>query len=151
MKSIVAQLLETALAKLPELAALSTEFAIESTIERTRDASHGDLASNLAMRLAKPARKSPRDIAASIIDQLGDSDQIDKVEIAGPGFINFYLSGAVFSTLERRMAVSRRRARREYCSNSYQQTRPDPCTSGTAGMPPTAPPSAICCRQPVIP
>jgi arginyl-tRNA synthetase len=96
MKSIVAQLLETALARLPELAALSTEFAIESTIERTRDASHGDLASNLAMRLAKPARKSPRDIAASIIDQLGDSDQIDTVEIAGPGFINFYLSTAAF-------------------------------------------------------
>ena len=96
MKSIVAKLLETALAKLPDLADLSAELSIESTIERTRDAGHGDFASNLAMRLAKPARKSPRDIASSIINQLGDNDQIDKVEIAGPGFINFYLSAAAF-------------------------------------------------------
>ena len=53
------------------------------------------------MRLAKPARKSPRDIAASIVEQLGDNDAIDKVEIAGPGFINFYLSpGAFHAELE---------------------------------------------------
>jgi arginyl-tRNA synthetase len=48
------------------------------------------------MRLAKPARRSPRDIAAAIAEQLPDTDQIEKVEIAGPGFINFYLSPAAF-------------------------------------------------------
>ncbi|MDH3373409.1 MAG: arginine--tRNA ligase [Gammaproteobacteria bacterium] len=96
MKSVVAQLLESALAKLPELADLIADIAIESTVERTRDSSHGDFASNIAMRLAKPARKSPRDVAASIVKQLSDSDQVDKVEVAGPGFINFHLSAAAF-------------------------------------------------------
>ena len=96
MKSLVAQLLESALAKLPELEDLTAGVAIESTVERTRDASHGDFASNIAMRLAKPAQKSPRDIATAIIEQLGDSDQVCKVEIAGPGFMNFYLSPAAY-------------------------------------------------------
>ena len=96
MKSIVAVLIKESLAKLPELAELVGDLAVESTVERTRDASHGDFASNIAMQLAKPARKSPRDIAAAIIEQLDDSDQIDKVEIAGPGFINFYLSPVAY-------------------------------------------------------
>ena len=96
MKQIVAQLVSNAIATLPELADAAADLSIESTVERTRDASHGDFASNIAMRLAKPVRKSPRDIAASLIDALGDTDIVDKVEIAGPGFINFYLSPAAF-------------------------------------------------------
>ena len=101
MKHIVAELVSSALANLPELAEVASDLAIESTVERTRDASHGDFASNIAMRLAKPARKSPRDIAASIVEALGDNPDIDKVEIAGPGFINFYLSpGAYHAELE---------------------------------------------------
>lgn len=101
MKHIVAELVSHALTGLPELAEAAGDLVIESTVERTRDASHGDFASNVAMRLAKPARKSPRDIAASIVAQLGDNDAIDKVEIAGPGFINFYLSpGAFHAELE---------------------------------------------------
>jgi arginyl-tRNA synthetase len=48
------------------------------------------------MRLAKPARKSPRDIAASLVDAIGANEIVDKIEIAGPGFINFYLSPAAF-------------------------------------------------------
>ncbi len=96
MKHIVATLVETALAELPELATAAVDLAIEGTVERTRDASHGDFATNIAMRLAKPARMSPRDIATSIVAALSDSSEIDKVEIAGPGFINFYLSPAAF-------------------------------------------------------
>jgi len=96
MKHIVAELLQTALEGLPELAEAAADLSIAGTVERTRDSDHGDFASNLAMRLAKPARKSPRDIAASIVDVLGDSDLVNKVEIAGPGFINFYLSPAAF-------------------------------------------------------
>ena len=96
MKHVVAKLVNNALAKLPELADAATDLSVDSTVERTRDASHGDFASNIAMRLAKPARKSPRDIAASIVTALGDNDQIAKVEIAGPGFINFYLSPSAF-------------------------------------------------------
>src|SRR5210317_1294569 len=96
MKHIVAELVSNALANLPELAEAAADLSIETTVERTRDASHGDFASNIAMRLAKPARKSPRDIAASVVESLGDNPDIEKVEIAGPGFINFHLSPAAY-------------------------------------------------------
>ena len=96
MKHIVAELLENARAVLPELSQAAADLSVASTVERTRDPSHGDFASNIAMRLAKPARKSPRDIAASIVEALSDSDRIDGVDIAGPGFINFRLSAAAF-------------------------------------------------------
>ena len=96
MKHIVADLLADALAQLPELAEAASDLAVESTVERTRDPSHGDFASNIAMRLAKPARRSPRDIAAGIVDALSDSDTVDRIDIAGPGFINFHLSPAAF-------------------------------------------------------
>jgi arginyl-tRNA synthetase len=96
MKQIVANLVTDALKTLPELVGAATELDIASTVERTRDASHGDFACNVAMRLAKPARKNPREIAASFVEALGDNEQVAKVEIAGPGFINFYLSPAAF-------------------------------------------------------
>jgi arginyl-tRNA synthetase len=96
MKSAIAKFLDDALSRLPDLAEAAGGLEAESTIERTRDVAHGHFASNLAMRLAKPARRSPRDIAAAIAEQLPDTDQLDKVEIAGPGFINFYLSPQAF-------------------------------------------------------
>lgn len=61
-------------------------------IERTRDPAHGDFATNIALVLAKQAKTNPRQLAQNIIDQLADSPLIAKVEIAGPGFINFFLS-----------------------------------------------------------
>ena len=89
MKRIVAELLANALAGLPELADAAGDLAIESTVERTRDPDHGDFASNVAMRLAKPARRNPREIAQQVVEALGESDAVSKIEIAGPGFINF--------------------------------------------------------------
>ena len=59
-------------------------------VTRTRDASHGDFASNLAMMLAKPAGRAPRDIAQALIDALPASAAVKEVVIAGPGFINFF-------------------------------------------------------------
>ena len=59
-------------------------------VTRTRDASHGDFASNLAMMLAKPAGSAPRDIAQALIDALPASNAVKEVVIAGPGFINFF-------------------------------------------------------------
>ena len=96
MKHIVANLVSEALQTLPELAAAAADLTIETTVERTRDASHGDFASNVAMRLAKPARKNPREIAASIVEAMGENEQVLKVDIAGPGFINFHLSPVSF-------------------------------------------------------
>ncbi len=96
MKHIVANLINDALATLPELAEAVSGIELAGTIERTRDPAHGDFASNIAMQLAKPARKNPREIASNIVAALGDAEQIEKIEIAGPGFINFYLSPAAF-------------------------------------------------------
>ena len=116
MKVIVSQILESSLANLPELAEVTADLPVISTIERTRDPDHGDFASNIAMRLAKPAKMSPRDIATKIIDQIPSGDQLDKVEIAGPGFINFHLNAAAYhgelaTILDQRMSYGRQDAR----------------------------------------
>jgi len=116
MKLIVAEILDAALANLPELAEFTADLPVVSTLERTRDASHGDFASNIAMRLAKPARMSPRDIAAKIIEQIADNEQLDKVEIAGPGFMNFHLSASAYhaelaSILEQSVCYGRQEER----------------------------------------
>ncbi len=91
MKDALQQLISQAIQSLIDSNTLSVDMpAIK--IDRTRDKSHGDFAANVAMLLAKPARKNPREIARQIIDALPQSDFVDKVEIAGPGFINFYVS-----------------------------------------------------------
>jgi arginyl-tRNA synthetase len=61
-------------------------------LERPKSAEHGDFATNLAMMLAKPMRQNPRAIAENLIKALPQSEYIAKVEIAGAGFINFFLS-----------------------------------------------------------
>ncbi len=94
MKSIVAELVAGALRELPDIAEAAEDLDVASTVERTRDPEHGDFASNIAMRLAKPARSKPRDIAERIVEQLAGSDEVDKIDVAGPGFINFHLSPA---------------------------------------------------------
>jgi len=63
-------------------------------IERPKLAAHGDYACNLAMQLAKPLRKSPRVIAQALIAALPESDVIEKMEIAGAGFINVFITTA---------------------------------------------------------
>ena len=66
--------------------------ATEILIERPKQASHGDFASNLAMQLARSLKKNPREIAQKILDALPASPMIQKAEMAGAGFINFTLS-----------------------------------------------------------
>ena len=77
---------------MPELAEAPEVTSISTTVERTRDARHGDFSTNIAMRLAKSLGRNPRDIATAIIDELPQSELIEKAEIAGPGFINFHVS-----------------------------------------------------------
>ena len=61
-------------------------------VEVPKDKSHGDFATNAAMLLTKQAKMKPRDIAQAIVDSLNkESKLIEKVEIAGPGFINFQM------------------------------------------------------------
>jgi arginyl-tRNA synthetase len=61
-------------------------------VERTRDPKHGDFATNIALRLAKPARRTPREIAQAIIDALPPNSLVARTEVAGAGFINFFLT-----------------------------------------------------------
>jgi arginyl-tRNA synthetase len=68
-------------------------------IERPKSAEHGDFSSNLAMLLAKPMRQNPRALAELLIQALPHSDYIAKVEIAGAGFINFFLSAQSQQTI----------------------------------------------------
>ena len=96
MKQLIAQFLDAALDRTPELRPLIGELVLEATIERTRDTAHGDFASNLAMRLAKPASRKPRELAEAVVAQMPESELLDRVEIAGPGFINFHLVDRAF-------------------------------------------------------
>src|SRR5699024_6961348 len=68
----------------------------EPHVERTRDRAHGDFASNIAMTLTKAARRAPRDIAQLIVDAMPADERIEHIEIAGPGFINFFLTAQAF-------------------------------------------------------
>ncbi len=95
MKYQVERLVQAALATLPA-DILPTDIHPTVAIERTRDAAHGDFATNIALQLAKPARRNPRQLAQVIVDALAPSDLISKVEIAGPGFINFHLSAEAY-------------------------------------------------------
>ena len=90
MKDLIEQQLAAALAKLQADGIVPTDVNPSVEVSRTRDASHGDFASNLAMMLAKPAKRAPREIAQALIDSLPASDSIRDVVIAGPGFINFF-------------------------------------------------------------
>ena len=66
------------------------------TVEPPRDAAHGDMATNAAMVLAKPARMKPRDIAEKLAEKLGEDPRITAADVAGPGFLNLRLSAAVW-------------------------------------------------------
>ena len=106
MKTLIANILEAALTSAPALADAAAELPIEGTVERTRDPDHGDFASNIAMRLAKAAGRKPRELAAEIVAGVGDHDAIEKIDIAGPGFINFYLSADAYHAEVRSMLDS---------------------------------------------
>jgi len=73
---------------------LINEMPPKVRLDHTKDKSHGDYATNIALMLAKQAKTSPLELAKIIVNQLEDASFIKKTEIAGPGFINFFLSDA---------------------------------------------------------
>src|SRR5256885_10754882 len=84
-------------------AALSPDADVSRiVVEPPRDASHGDVATNAAMVLAKEARKNPRELAEAIARYLRGDQTIQRIEIAGPGFINLTLSPGVWAQELRR-------------------------------------------------
>jgi len=71
------------------------------TVEPPRDASHGDMATNAAMVLAKPAKAKPRDIAEALAVKLGADERVASVDVAGPGFLNLRLEASVWADVVR--------------------------------------------------
>ena len=95
MKDQLKKIIDSTLASLISQQRLPEAISsIEVKLERTKDRSHGDFASNIAMVLAKPTKMNPRQLASLIVEALPAHEMIDNVEIAGPGFINFTLSAA---------------------------------------------------------
>ena len=90
MKDTIRQLIQHALANLTTAGVLPDGLSPAIQVENSKDKSHGDFASNIAMMLAKPAGMKPRDLAEQLIAALPADAAISKVEIAGPGFLNFY-------------------------------------------------------------
>ena len=99
MKSEISKLLQQAISNIQSQGTLPEDIKINIQLENTRNPSHGDLACNIAMMLAKPAKSKPRDIAEKIVAALPESDLVEKVEIAGPGFINFYLNAGATASI----------------------------------------------------
>ena len=97
----LASLFNTAVQTLQAEGALPADWQNNSQITRTKDASHGDFASNIAMTAAKAAKTNPRALAEKIVAALPDNQDIRQVDIAGPGFINVFLNAeAKFAVLE---------------------------------------------------
>ena len=99
MKAVVESWLNDAISQLKEQEIIPADFETQVKLTHTKDKAHGDFASNIALMLAKPAKKAPRQVAELIVDLLGEHSEIDKLEIAGPGFINFFLSQAASSQI----------------------------------------------------
>jgi len=92
MKRKLETLLQQTVELLKSEAILDQEVTPKIKLEHARDSQHGDFATNLAMTLAKSAKINPKQLAEKIISLLPDDPVIVKVEIAGPGFINFFIN-----------------------------------------------------------
>jgi arginyl-tRNA synthetase len=92
MKHQIEELLSSSLQRAVAEGRVPPVTEAECRVERTRDAAHGDFSSNLAMILSKAAGRKPRELAGDLIAGLPPSALVARVEIAGPGFINFFIS-----------------------------------------------------------
>ena len=90
MKDSIRHLIQQALSHLTTDGVLPEGLSPVIQVENTKDKANGDFASNIALMLAKPASMKPRDLAEKLIAALPADEQISKVEIAGPGFLNFF-------------------------------------------------------------
>ena len=103
MKKRLESLLREAVSTLVSSKILPSDIEANCQVERSRDAQHGDFASNLAMALSKQAKTNPRALAEKIIEAIPADPILAKIEIAGPGFINFFIDAkaqfAIVSTI----------------------------------------------------
>ena len=100
MKETLQKALLEALAAAQAAGDLPQGEAPQFVVERTKQADHGDLATNLAMQLARPLKMNPRQIAQKLVDRLGNANGlIHQAQIAGPGFINFFLEPSAWMSV----------------------------------------------------
>jgi arginyl-tRNA synthetase len=107
MKELIVSILRDAIGRARAAGQLTTEIA-SIGIEAPRDSAHGDVASNVALTLAKPERKAPRAIAAIIKSHVTLPAEVSEVSVAGPGFINFKMAPAYWHSEMRRAASAGR-------------------------------------------
>ncbi len=96
MKQHLTQLFHQVVERLKAEAVIPGDHEPAFQIERSRESRFGDYACNLALVLAKPARRKPRELAERVVELMPASEEIAKVEIAGPGFINVFLTPAAY-------------------------------------------------------
>jgi arginyl-tRNA synthetase len=123
IKDKILEKLKRALVQCGERDLLQIPPGFEVQLEVPRVEAHGDFATNLALNLAKPNRCSPRDIATSFVEQLGDGDGLfAEVEIAGPGFINLVISpSAWYEVLDEIHRLQRNYGRSDFGRGRYVQ------------------------------
>ncbi len=104
MKVQLRELVLQAIHALQNDATLPSGLAVPGfVIERARSREHGDFACNVAMLLAKPARTRPRELAEKLVAAMPSNTLVDRIEIAGPGFINFFLGAPAYHAEVRRI------------------------------------------------
>ncbi len=94
MKKKLENLIQHSLNTLKNEGFIADGISVNIVLERTRDPQHGDYATNLAMLLAKPTKTNPRQLAEKLVAALPKDSAVTKVEIAGPGFINFFMDSS---------------------------------------------------------
>lgn len=149
MKDVLKQEIKEAVMK----AGLAEESEIpEVVLEVPKDKSHGDYSTNMAMQLARIAKKAPRNIAEEIVASFDKGKaSIDKLDIAGPGFINFYMNNQYLTKLIPAVLEAGEAPTVKQISgagnasrwNSSQQTRRATCTLDMPAEPLSEIPSAM--------
>lgn len=100
MKLFIQNLLAECVENFKKQQLLPIDFQAKIIVDNTKDKKFGDFASNIAMMLSKPMKNNPRSVAEKIIELIGKDERIKNIEIAGPGFINFYVNDC---TLEEKL------------------------------------------------
>lgn len=103
MQTQIEQLINTAITKLQSAGSISAELSANVQVTRSKDKTHGDFACNVALQLAKQAKMPPRELAEMLLASIPEDPIVEKIEIAGPGFLNFYiqenLHGEILDTI----------------------------------------------------
>jgi arginyl-tRNA synthetase len=99
MRKKLETLIQQAVVTIKKEGVIAEDISVNITLERARDAQHGDFATNLAMMLAKPAKMNPCQLAEKLVAALPQDSAVKKVDIAGPGFINFFMDSSAQSDI----------------------------------------------------